>query len=529
LLALRRNGIAGHLTGRSAGVVASRKDGIGGSMHRNGSPAASTASKLVPAWANAVPLGVLRLFGLGLFAFALLSGSSTVEAAAPGGFSGRDLGLVWILPFVGILLSIAIMPLAMPNFWHHHFGKVALVWALAFCLPFAVMFGASTTLHEVLHTALLEYIPFIVLITALYVVAGGIFIRGNIHGSPATNTAMLAFGAFIASFVGTTGASMLMIRPIIRANDDRPYNMHVFVFFIFLVSNIGGALTPLGDPPLFLGFLQGVEFFWTLKHLWQPTLLVSAILLALFYVIDSYHYKKEGRTKVDPTPDMSIGVEGWQVNVPLLAVLVGIVLWSGIVKTLGTVSIYGIEVDWKGIVRDGGLIAVAALSILLTPKAAREGNGFSWGPVLEVAKLFAAIFITIIPALAILRVGTDGALAGLVQLVTGPGGKPIDPMYFWLTGTLSSFLDNAPTYLVFYNLAGGDAQTLMGPLATTLAAISLGAVFMGANTYIGNAPNFMVKAVVEDRGIKMPSFFGYMGWSCVILLPCFALVTVLFF
>ena len=469
-------------------------------------------------------------------AFRLLTLTALVMAVSIGpasaadahGFSGRELQLTWMLPFVGILLSIAIMPLAAPHFWHQHFGKVALGWALAFIVPFAIAYGASTTLHEVLHTVFLEYIPFIVLISALYVVAGGIFIRGNIHGSPGMNTAMLGFGTLIASFVGTTGASMLMIRPLIRANDDRPYNVHVFVFFIFLVSNIGGALTPLGDPPLFLGFLQGVDFFWTMKFLWQPTLLVSVILLAVFYAIDSWHYRKEGRSKADPTPDSAIGVVGL-VNLALLALLVSIVLWSGLVQTLGTVEIYGIPLDWKGIVRDVGLVAVAGLSLALTPAVAREGNGFTWGPVLEVAKLFAAIFITIIPALAILKAGNEGALSGLVAMVSGPGGKPFDPMYFWLTGILSSFLDNAPTYLVFFNLAGGDAQALMGPLASTLMAISLGAVFMGANTYIGNAPNFMVKAICEERGIAMPSFFGYMAWSIAILIPCFALVTLVFF
>jgi Na+/H+ antiporter NhaD/arsenite permease-like protein len=455
-------------------------------------------------------------------------------AAGEASLDGRALSWPWALPFIGILLSIAVLPLLAASLWHHHFGKIALLWALAFIVPCFLLFGFDKTRYEVLHTLLLEYIPFIILVGSLYTVAGGIFIKGNIHGSPATNTAMLAFGTFIASFVGTTGASMLMIRPMIRANDDRAYNVHVFVFFIFLVSNVGGGLTPLGDPPLFLGFLQGVDFFWTLEWLWRETLLVAVILLALFFAIDTYHYRKEGRVKPDPTPDSRIRIEG-TINLALLAALIGLILWSGFTRTLGTFTVFGVELDWKGVVRDVGLVVVALLSLALTPKPARDGNGFSWGPILEVAKLFAAIFITIVPVLAMLRAGKDGPAASLIALVTLPDGRPNDVMYFWLTGLLSSFLDNAPTYLVFFNLAAASvppdqaADFLMTKLPMTLAAISLGAVFMGANSYIGNAPNFMVKAVCEEKGVKMPSFFGYMAWSCAILLPCFALLTVLFF
>ena len=448
--------------------------------------------------------------------------------AAAAAIDGRTMGLVWILPFAGVLLSIAVLPLWAPAFWHHHFGKVSLAWALAVIIPLYFVYGTSTATTELLHTALLEYIPFIILILTLFTVASGIFIKGNIHGSPGTNTAMLAIGTVIASFVGTTGASILMVRPMIRANDDRLYNAHVFVFFIFLVSNVGGALTPLGDPPLFLGFLKGVDFFWTLAALWQPTLLVAVILLAVFFVLDSYHYKKEGRIRPDPTADDKVSIEG-TVNFVLLGLLVAAVLWSGMARSFGGVSIGGVEVEYKGVVRDVALLAIAGLSLLLTAKPVREANDFNWGPVKEVAKLFAAIFITIIPAIAILRAGKGGAMSGIIDLVTLPNGKPNDAMYFWLTGGLSSFLDNAPTYLVFFNAAGGDAGVLMGPLARTLMAISLGAVFMGANSYIGNAPNFMVKSIAETAGVKMPSFFGYVVWAAVFLIPCFLLVTWLFF
>ena len=446
-------------------------------------------------------------------------------------FDGSRLGLLWVIPFVGILLSIAIMPLAIPSFWHHHFGKVSLAWSLAFLLPFAVVFGAGLTAHELLHTLLLEYIPFIILLLALFTVSGGIYVRGNLHGTPTLNTGLLALGTLLASIMGTTGAAMLLIRPIIRANDNRRHNVHVVVFFIFLVGNIGGSLTPLGDPPLFLGFLKGVDFFWTTRNMFLPMLLASGVLLTVFYALDYYFYHHRGEerpARLDPTPDNRLGIEGG-INFLLLLGVIACVLMSGFWKPDIGFSIFGIPVELQNVVRDVLLLAITGLSWKITAARVREANAYTWGPILEVAKLFVGIFITIIPAIAILRAGREGALALLVAMVTGPGGEPINSMYFWLSGLLSSFLDNAPTYLVFFNLAGGDAKVLMTTLSTTLLAISCGAVFMGANTYIGNAPNFMIKAIAEERGIKMPSFFAYMGWSCCILLPLFGLVTWVFF
>lgn len=451
-------------------------------------------------------------------------------AASPGApaLDGRLIGLVWVLPFAGILLSIAILPLAAPHFWHNHFGKVSAAWALLVVAPLAAIHGVSTAAYETAHLMLLDYIPFIVLLLALFTVTGGIHIKGNLHGSPSMNTALLAIGTVLAGWMGTTGASMLLIRTVIRANDDRRHKIHVFVFFIFLVSNIGGALTPLGDPPLFLGFLKGVDFFWTTSHLFGEMLVCVIVLLVLFYALDSYWYRKEGRQKRDPTPEAPIRIEGG-VNIILLIAVVGVVLASGTWNPGVHFTIFHVTLELQHVLRDLALIAICALSLRLTTAGLRADNGFSWGPMAEVAKLFAGIFITIAPAIAILKAGSDGALAPLVALVTGPDGQPNNVWYFWLTGILSSFLDNAPTYLVFFNLAGGDAAQLMGSLALTLAAISAGAVFMGANTYIGNAPNFMVKAVVEESGIRMPSFFGYMAWSCAILLPLFVLLTVMFF
>lgn len=444
-------------------------------------------------------------------------------------FDGAALSPLWGLPFAGILLSIALMPLLVPTFWHHHFGKVAAAWALAFLLPFAAVFGPALAGAQVVHALLAEYIPFIVLLTALFTVAGGIHIRGNLHGSPALNTGLLAIGGVLASIMGTTGASMLLIRPLIRANDNRRHKAHVVVFFIFIVSNVGGSLTPLGDPPLFLGFLKGVEFFWTTWHLLPDTAFVMLCLLGIFFVLDRFYYRNEGVMPVDPTPDTrGVRFEG-QVNFALLAVVLGLVLLSGLWKSPVVFDVAGTPVGLPGLVRDVGLVGVTLLSLALTKREVHEANQFGWGPMLEVAKLFAGIFLTIVPVIAMLRAGTAGPFGAVVSAVTRPDGQPEPAMYFWATGLLSSFLDNAPTYLVFFNTAGGDPAILMTTHAATLAAISAGAVFMGANSYIGNAPNLMVKAIAEDRGVRMPSFFGYMAWSGAVLLPLFVLVTFIFF
>jgi len=435
----------------------------------------------------------------------------------------------WGLPFAGMLLSIALMPLLLPLVWHRHYGKIAAGWALAFLLPFAASQGVGAVGHVLAHTLLAEYLPFIILLTALFSTAGGIYVRGNLHGSPGLNAGLMAVGALLASVMGTTGASMLMVRPLIRANDNRRHAAHVLVFFIFIVSNAGGSLTPLGDPPLFLGFLQGVDFFWTLRAIAPQTLFLVLALLAIFYAIDSYWYRKEGVTRQDPTPDDDrLGLLGAWNLLPLVAV-VGLVLLSGIWKPGVVFHLLGVEMGLPGLVRDLGLLAVTAWSLAITPGWLRQKNQFSWAPMQEVAKLFAGIFLTMIPVLAMLKAGEQGAFAPIARAVTGAQGEPLPWAYFWLSGALSSFLDNAPTYLVFFNLAGGDPQVLMGPLASTLAAVSAGSVFMGANSYIGNAPNFMVKAIAEERGIRMPSFFGYMAWAVAVLLPLFLLMTLIWF
>lgn len=451
--------------------------------------------------------------------------------ASAAAIDGASLSMLWGVPFAGVLLSIALLPLLAPVVWHHHFGKITAAWALAFLVPFAVVFGMEAAFVNFVHALLAEYLPFVILLTALFVVAGGIYIRGSLQGTPLLNTGILAIGAVLASFMGTTGASMLLIRPLLRANVQRSRMAHIVVFFIFVVSNAGGSLTPLGDPPLFLGFLKGVPFNWTLLHIWPETLFLVLILLALFFVLDTWMLRNEGASlRPHPQPDSHerLGFDG-KFNFVLLGIVVGLVLMSGVWKSDVVFDIAGTEVGLPGLVRDLGLIAVTVISLLTTARRVHEANQFSWDPMFEVAKLFAGIFLTIIPVIAMLKAGTEGPFASIVRAVTRADGSPDPAMYFWATGALSSFLDNAPTYLVFFNTAGGDVAQLTTSMATTLAAISAGAVFMGANTYIGNAPNMMVKAIAEDRGVRMPSFFGYMLWSSGILIPLFVVMTFIFF
>ncbi len=453
--------------------------------------------------------------------------AAAAQPAAAAGVSGAGMSLAWGIPFAGLLLSIAIMPLVAGHVWHHHYGKIAAGWGVLLVIPFAIVFGPQAAAGEVWHIVLQEYIPFIALLLALYVTGGGVLLKGALVGTPATNTALLAFGTVIASLMGTTGASMLLIRPVLRANAFRKRKTHTFVFFIFLVSNIGGSLTPLGDPPLYLGFLKGVSFFWTTTHLFSEFLTCAIILLAVYYVLDSLAWAREKPVVPDTGAREPLKVEGL-VNLALIGVVVAMVLVQGYWRP-GDAHLLGETIGIERLVGVAVFLAIAWVSMRLTGTELRVANGFAWGAILEVAKLFAAIFITMAPVLAILRAGSEGAAAPLVAMTTDAAGQPVPWVFFWLSGLLSSFLDNAPTYLVFFNLAGGDPGFLMTQGALTLAAISCGAVFMGANSYIGNAPNFMVKAIVEEYGERMPSFFGYCGWALVFLIPLFVLVTLIFF
>jgi len=405
--------------------------------------------------------------------------------------------------FALMLLSIAVIPLVKEKWWESNLNKA--IVSLALAIPFGIYILLQDW-HSLAHE-IHEYISFIVLLGSLFVISGGIYLHGNIYASPRNNTILLAVGTLLASFIGTTGSAMLLIRPVINTNAERKYKVHTIIFFIFLVANIGGSLTPLGDPPLFMGYLRGVPFVWTFR-LWEMWLPTSALLLTLYYLMDRYFWKKESdeAKKWDEKYQLPLKLHG-KINFLWLAGVVAIIYFE-------TPS------PW----RELGMIALSLISWFTTPKGVREAHHFSFNAIIEVAVLFFGIFVTMVPALQLLRL--HGAELGVTQ-----------PWhFFWMTGSLSSFLDNTPTYLVFLSLAEGlnlspdvVLHSGAGISHIILEAISCGAVFMGANTYIGNGPNFMVKAIAEENSIKMPSFFGYMLWSLGILIPIFVLVTLVFF
>jgi Na+/H+ antiporter NhaD/arsenite permease-like protein len=398
---------------------------------------------------------------------------------------------------VTLLLAIAACPLAAPHWWESHRNKLWVVLGLGF--PVLVFYlarepGALVRMAE-------EYVSFILLLASLFVISGGILVRGDLVATPLTNTAFLGLGAVLASFIGTTGASMLLIRPLIQTNQERRRVTHTMIFFIFLVSNIGGMLTPLGDPPLFLGYLEGVPFTWTFR-LWKPWAVMVGILLLTYFVWDSTQYVREGSSALrrDRTQTEPLRLRG-RLNIVWLALVV--------------VAVAVLQAP----LREVALIGLAAASLWRTPRTIRLANRFTYGPIIEVAVIFLGIFLTMIPALEILRF--HGGELGVRE----------PWQFFWVAGALSSFLDNAPTYITFLALGQGLqlANEVVGMPHAILAAISVGAVAMGANTYIGNAPNFMVKAIAEEAGVKMPSFLGYMVYSATILLPLFVVVTLVFF
>ncbi len=401
-----------------------------------------------------------------------------------------------VVPFVGLLLSIALLPLRAPRFWESHKNKglVAFLWSL----PVAAYFFFNMP-HELV-LSLKDYASFLLLLTALFIISGGIVLKGDLKATPAVNTLILLIGAVLANFIGTTGASMLLIRPLLQTNSERRHTIHVPIFFIFLVSNIGGSLTPLGDPPLFMGLVKGVPFFWTLRLFPLWAVMVGGVLL-MFYIYDSMQYRKEESRDL---------IRDRQRVLPLrLAGTINFLWLAGVVAA--------IFLPFPR--REGALIFMAILSLVTTKRACRTENKFTYNPILEVAILFAGIFVTMVPALLILN--ARGAELG----ITRPW------QFFWATGSLSSFLDNTPTYLAFFSMAQGLGLNgeMMGIPSLMLKAISAGAVFMGANSYIGNGPNFMVKVIAEEYKLKMPSFFGYMAYSFAILIPLYVVVTLIFF
>ena len=467
-----------------------------------------------------IPFLLFMFFAFSQPAFATSSGT---------GISGKNLSLWWLIPFAGLFFSIAITPMIAPRFWHDHYGKLAAFWGFAKIISMLVAIGFKTTFYEVLDVYLLEYFPFIILLFSLFTISGGVSVKGYLKGTPEFNVLILFIGTTLASIIGTTGAAMLLIRPLLRANEWRQKKVHIVVFFIFLVANIGGSLTPLGDPPLFMGFLEGVHFFWTTTRLFWPMIFVAIILLCLYYLSDRYlFYKQESRPPDDNITREPLNIEGG-FNLLLLVGVLGLVLFSGVVR-IGDVVVYHVHLRIANIIRDTGMLLLTGVSWFFTPEQSRIANGFGWAPILEVGKLFAAIFITILAPIAMIQAGNEGeaTLRFIREFVFTSNGQPINTMFFWVTGMFSTFLDKTPTYLVFFNAAGGDAQILMHEFSETLKAISMGAVFFGSLTYIGNASNLMVRSIAESSDVDMPSFVGYMLWSFSILIPIFIVVTWLF-
>jgi Na+/H+ antiporter NhaD/arsenite permease-like protein len=461
----------------------------------------------------------------------LALGSEATESATS---VGRELHVVSVLPFLLMLGAIAVFPLAAPHWWENNRNRalVAAVLAIPLAIYIVASFG-SAGVEKLEHVAM-EYLSFVLLLGSLFVISGGIYIQGSLSGTPLVNSGMIGLGGILASFIGTTGASMVLIRPILRANASRLRKSHIVVFFIFIVSNCGGLLTPLGDPPLFLGFLKGVPFGWTL-YLWPQWLLTNFILLVVFNIYDQVLLNLEERERAGSQLEQVMKHEplriiGWH-NLAFLAAIVLVIYAAGQGWGNGGES-------WPYGVQESLMFAVAAAAYASTKREIRALNRFSFGPIIEVAVLFAGIFVTMLPALAILNSWGKGEreVLGFAFGMTEPW------QFFWATGLLSSFLDNAPTYLTFAATAAGTAgistegRYLAEFLAQggqhaadILAAISCGAVFMGANTYIGNGPNFMVRAIAEENGVRMPSFFGYMVYSIAILIPIFVVVTFVFF
>ena len=453
------------------------------------------------------------------------------------GESGTESGVpLWLcIPFAGLLLCIAVMPLVKGEWWEAHQPLVVVLWILVMVIPFALLYGVGSAAETVLECTVNDYLTFIVLLFGLFCVSGNITMEGDFAGSPRINVGLLALGTLLASCIGTTGASMLMVRPVIKMNSWRRRKSHIMIFFIFMVSNMGGCLTPIGDPPLLMGFMRGVPFFWSL-HLFPVLIFNMVILLFVFYHLDKRNYRRdiaEGRKPDISKPGTEFRIDGLH-NIIFLIMIVAAVILSGVLPGMPAfqdaagnargIHIFGeVSLSFPSLIEIVLILLAAFLSFKTTDKEVRVKNHFTWGAIKEVAVLFIGIFITLQPALMLLK-------------AVGPNLGITEPyQMFWATGALSSFLDNTPTYLVFLTTAGtlgftGGIATTLGTLpAKMLSAISCGAVFMGANTYIGNAPNFMVKSISDENGVNMPSFFGYMLWSVAVLIPVFIIDMFVFF
>lgn len=449
---------------------------------------------------------------------------------------GTSMIPAWLcIPFAGLLLSIAAAPLLRPEWWERNKLWAVLFWSLLFVLPYALFYGPSSATEIVLECILNDYLSFIIMLFGLFCVAGNITFTGDLAGSPAVNLIFLLIGTLLSSIIGTTGSSMLMLRPMIKINSWRRRKKHIMIFFIFLISNMGGALTPLGDPPLLMGFMRGVPFLWSL-HLMPILLFNMVILLFVFWHLDSMNYRKDMAQGYRPDisePGTELSLKGGHNVIFLLMIILAVVLSGTLPSNPAFLDAEGavkgihvfaeVTLSYPSLIEIALILTAAFLSFKTTPEEIRRANHFTWGAIEEVAQLFVGIFITMQPALMILK--ELGPKLGITQ--------PFQ--LFWATGALSSFLDNTPTYLVFLTTAGTlgavqGVQTSLGMIPVKLLeAISCGAVFMGANSYIGNAPNFMVKSISDENGIHMPSFFGYVLWALTFLVPVFLIDTLIFF
>ena len=432
-------------------------------------------------------------------------------------------GLAWAVPFLGLLVSLALGPMLAPRAWHRHAGAVIGFWIAALLLPRAVAAGPAAAAAEAWHAVLTDYLPFITLLLALHAAAGGILLRGGPGGTPAGNTLLLAVGTLLGAVLGQAGAAIVVITPLLRANAHRRRKVHLVLFVILLVANAGGALSPLGNPPLYLGYLQGVPFFWPARHLWAPFLLLAALLLAAFYGLD----RVLAAGDPPPPPAERLHLRGWG-NVGLV-LLTGAAVLAQQAGPAGDVVLFGQAVAATRLAAVGVFAAVAALSAAFTPRALRQANDFSWAPMREVALVFLAVFVTLSPVLDLLREGMAGPLAPLLRLTLDQAGQPRPVAYFWLAGGLSAVLDNAPTYLVFFRLAGLHPPGLDPAQTGTLAALSAGAVFFGGLTYLGNAPNLIVRGIAAHRGVRMPGFLAYAALAGAVLAPVLLVLTAVFF
>lgn len=482
--------------------------------------AVTTALLLVPgdAWAQAVDGPP-----------AAANPAAANPAAASPFLNGAALSWHWSLPFLGLLLTIALGPSLFPRIWRAHAGKLAFVWATLAVAPLAALYGMPIISAELVRLMLKDYASFMVLMVTLYVVAGGLLLTGNLRGTPLTNVALLAAGTVLASVIGTMAAVVILIRPLIRANAHRLHNVHVIVFFIFLVANVGGALSWFGDPPLYAGFQRGVAFFWTTEHILLETAVAVGALLVLFVVLDLILFLRDRRvaTVGESVPARDLRLRG-QLNIVLIIAIICTLYISEAWDSGIAFEFHGTSFALQQILRDVVLLLIAVISLILTREEHREVNGFSWEPIAIVAILYAAIFVCLIPVLAMMRAGPAGSFDWLMSAVDGETGAAQAVGYFWVSGLLSAVISNVPSYVLLFEGTGGNAATLVGTLAPTLAAISLGTVFMGALSYIGNAPNYIVYDIALERGIKMPGFFGYLLWSGAFLVPILVLVTYVF-